>query len=154
MNNESDLIDELYDFRLLYNALLFNEWYHTGRVYVYKSRKHSDGEYCFDGEWFIVVARLPGGDLISNHYHIKYWDYFQIPIHYMAEYDGHTPEDVRNRLRDYIENNQIKSGSECEWYNCKHFISPLGASYCTKHDDYCEKNNCEEKECVKYLLKG
>lgn len=90
---------ELYKFRLLYNALLFNEWAAAGKYGVQKSMRHSDGELCFGGDWFVVCAMLPDG-LISNHYHVDDWDKFKIPIKERAEYeyDGHTTEDVMARL--------------------------------------------------------
>ena len=86
---------ELYDFRVVLNALLFNEWAETGKYEVYKSKRHHDGELCFDGEWFIVVAILPSGQ-VTNHYHIKHWDYFKIPSYDKVkdEFDGHTPSVV------------------------------------------------------------
>ena len=103
LNEQEEIIQELYDFRLMYNALLFNEWAKHDTIEVYKSKKHSDGELCFDGEWFVVVAILPTGQ-ITNHYHIKYWDYFQIKEYSMVkdEFDGHTPIDVLNRLKSMV----------------------------------------------------
>lgn len=82
---------ELYDFRLVLNALLFNEWVENEKYEVYKSKRHSDGELCFDGDWFVVVAILPSGQ-VTNHYHMKYWDYFKIPSYERVkdEFDGHT----------------------------------------------------------------
>ena len=59
--------NDLYEFRKLYNAILFNEWYGRGLYDIHKSIKHNDGELCFGGGWFIVVAVLPDGQ-ISNHY--------------------------------------------------------------------------------------
>lgn len=103
LNNQHDLIQELYEFRLVYNALLFNEWCEQDKFEVYKSKRHSDGELCFDGEWFVVVAILPTGQ-ITNHYHIDYWDYFKIPAYDKVkdEFDGHTPMDVLNRLKSMV----------------------------------------------------
>lgn len=103
LNEQEEIIQELYDFRLIYNALLFNEWSKHDTIEVYKSKKHSDGELCFDGEWFVVVAILPTGQ-ITNHYHIKYWDYFQIKEYPQVkdEFDGHTPIDVLNRLKSMV----------------------------------------------------
>jgi len=105
---------ELYEFRKVYNAVLFNEWANTEvetstgtfeqrdiKYDVHKSRKHHDGEYPFgDENWFIVSAMLPTG-LISNHYHIDDWDLFKIPEVDKAkyEYDGHTSKDVLERLK-------------------------------------------------------
>ena len=95
LNELNDTNQELYDFRLVLNALLFNEWAENGKYEVYKSKRHSDGELCFDGEWFVVVAILPSGQ-VTNHYHLKYWDYFKIPSYEKVkdEFDGHTSTDV------------------------------------------------------------
>ena len=38
---------ELYDFRLILNALLFNEWVKNGKYEVYKSKRHHDGSIPF-----------------------------------------------------------------------------------------------------------
>ena len=110
--------EELYTFRKLYNAVLFNEWANdwtealkksldTGNVVadtkpkynVHKSWKHYDGEDCFGGGWFIVVAVLPTGQ-ITNHYKAEDWDMFKIPDYPKASYewDGHTAKDVIDRL--------------------------------------------------------
>jgi len=112
--NKGDLSDgyhsfnELYEFRKIYNAALFNEWMEYSnytsedkpKYNVHKSWKHFDGELCFGGGWFIVVAVLPTGQ-ISNHYEAKDWDLFKIPETEKAlfEFDGHTSEDVLNRLK-------------------------------------------------------
>ena len=70
---------------------------------VHKSLRHNDGELCFGGGWFIVVAVLPSGQ-ISNHYKIEDWNLFQIPEVEKAKYefDGHTSEDVINRMLTLI----------------------------------------------------
>ena len=96
---------ELYEFRKAYNVALFNEWgkqynhYGFPKYDVHKSWRHNDGELCFGGGWFIVVAVLPTGQ-ISNHYEAKDWDLFKIPECVNAKYlfDGHTGADVINRL--------------------------------------------------------
>lgn len=91
---------ELYEFRKVYNALLFNEWAKQGKYEVHKSMRHNDGEKCFDDdEWFIVSAMLPSGQ-ISNHYHINDWDLFHVPITDKAlfPWDSHTSKDVLSRL--------------------------------------------------------
>ena len=94
--------NELYEYRMLYNAALFNEFAKQGRYDVHKSRKHSDGEYPFgDSNWFIVMAELPTGQ-ISNHYEMKDWDKFQIPEKPLAnEWDEHSPRDVAERLTSF-----------------------------------------------------
>ena len=101
--------DELYEFRKVYNAVLFNEWANAeycnedgswGKYQVHKSWKHNDGELCFGGGWFIVSALLPAGQ-ISNHYPASDWDLFKIPEaeRAMFPYDGHTPQDVLERIK-------------------------------------------------------
>ena len=94
--------NELYEYRMLYNAALFNEFAKQGLYDVHKSRKHSDGEYPFgDSNWFIVMAELPTGQ-ISNHYEMKDWDKFQIPEKPLAnKWDGHSPRDVADRLTSF-----------------------------------------------------
>lgn len=103
LNEKQELIEELYDFRLTYNALLFNEWAENQKYEVYKSRRHSDEELCFDGEYFIVVANLPTGQ-VTNHYHIRHWDMFKINEYEKVneDFDGHTPSDVIERLQQVI----------------------------------------------------
>lgn len=95
--------NELYEYRLLYNASMFNEFAKQGLYDVHKSKLHSDGTIPFgDENWFIVQAELPTGQ-ISNHYEMKDWDLFQIPEKAKANpYDGHTPQDVAKRLREFI----------------------------------------------------
>ena len=91
---------ELYEFRKVYNAALFNEWAKLYSDYdVHKSWKHNDGELCFGGGWFIVVAILPDGQ-ISNHYKAEDWDLFKIPEVEKAKYefDGHTSADTIKRI--------------------------------------------------------
>lgn len=105
--------NELYDYRMLYNAAFFNslayydEWADgcwEVECDVHKSKKHSDGEDCFGGGWFIVMAELPTGQ-ISNHYEMKYWDLFKIPEKEKAnKYDGHTPQQAAERLKKFILN--------------------------------------------------
>lgn len=103
---------ELYEFRKAYNVALFNEWGSqkerqignqwtplNTKNHVHKSWKHHDGELCFGGGWFIVVAVLPTGQ-ISNHYKAEDWDLFNIPEVEKAlfPFDDHTGEDVIKRL--------------------------------------------------------
>lgn len=99
---------ELYEFRLLLNAAVFNAWENIDSYaiapYVCKSKLHSDGSIPFnDPNWFIVVAELPCGQ-ISFHYEMKDWDLFEIPeVNLPPEYDGHTAQDVAVRLREFLE---------------------------------------------------
>lgn len=92
--------NELYDYRRVYNAALFNEWARQGKYDVHKSLRHSDGELCFGGGWFVVVAELPTGQ-VTNHYEDKYYDEFRFIERERAnKYDGHTPEEALNRIKE------------------------------------------------------
>lgn len=92
--------DELYEFRKMYNAALFNEWAFQCKFNVHKSKKHNDGEDCFGGGWFIVVALLPKSQ-ITNYYKLEDWDLFNVPEYDKAlfEYDGHNGLDTIERLK-------------------------------------------------------
>jgi hypothetical protein len=69
-----------------------------GKFDVHKSWHHSDGEPCFGGGWFIVVAQLPSGQ-VSNHYKADDWTLFDVPERETgAPYDGHTPAIALERL--------------------------------------------------------
>lgn len=100
--------DELYEFRMLYNAAFFNNLAYLYDEYLagarpVKSKRHSDGELCFGGDWFVVVVDLPTGQ-ISNHYELKDWHLFQVDeVERAPEWDEHTPQDVAERLRAYLE---------------------------------------------------
>lgn len=102
---------ELYNYRMYYNAALFNEWARLGLYDVQKSFYHSDGKLCFGGGWFIVTANLPTGQ-ISNHYKMEHYDLFRVPSkwHPTIIYDNHTPADVALRLKLYLENNHRENG--------------------------------------------
>lgn len=96
--DEHHTMDELYEYRMLYNAHAARGWLAAG-ISVVKSWKHSDGEECFGGGWFIVVATLPTGQ-VSNHYAAEHWDLFDVPeVDRPLTYDGHTPADAAARLR-------------------------------------------------------
>lgn len=98
---------ELYEFRKMYNALIFNEWSKQGLYNVHKSIRHNDGTLCFGGGWFVVFANLPTGQ-ITNHYRISDWDLFDIPerIKVTEPFDGHTAENVLLRIKHFNSNNK------------------------------------------------
>ena len=90
--------NELYEYRMLYNAHAAKGWLEAG-IPVVKSLRHSDGELCFGGGWFVVTATLPTGQ-VSNHYKEDNWDLFAVPeVDCAPVWDGHTPDDAKNRLR-------------------------------------------------------
>ena len=91
--------NELYYYRMLYNAAFFNL---LPKRWCHKSKKHHDGEECFGGGWFIVMADLPTGQ-ISNHYELKDWDLFDIPEKEIAdEWDGHSPQEAAERIHKFL----------------------------------------------------
>lgn len=96
--DEYHTMDELYEYRMLYNAHAAHGWLVAG-IPVVKSWRHSDGELCFGGGWFVVVATLPTGQ-VSNHYAAEHWNLFSVPeVALPPEYDGHTPTEAADRLR-------------------------------------------------------
>ena len=105
--------DELYKYRMLYHAHAAHGWLAAGFPVV-KSWRHSDGERCFGGGWFIVTAELPTGQ-VSNHYKAEHWDLFQVPWKtWPPEYDGHTPHQAAERLRETLTTNPANN-----WWNRK-----------------------------------
>lgn len=94
--------NELYLYRKLYNAALFNEWAKSGLYEVHKSLRHSDGELCFGGGWFVVSATLPTGQ-VSNHYKDSDFHLFSVPERERAmEWDGHTPAIAADRIHSFL----------------------------------------------------
>lgn len=90
---------ELYAHRMLLTAHAVLGWAAAGYTVV-KSWKHSDGEPCFGGGWFIVVAILPSVGQVSYHYQAQHWDLFDIDeVETPPTFDGHTPDDVLARLK-------------------------------------------------------
>ena len=92
--------DELYEHRIvLYIALcrwMINSGHHP---YIWRSKIHSNGT-SFDG-WFILGIGGKVGKQISYHLPMSKWDEtsFADTLDKEPEYDGHTTEDVLNRLK-------------------------------------------------------
>ena len=117
--------NELYYYRMLYNAAFFNllpkEW-------VHKSKRHHTGEECFGGGWFIVMANLPTGQ-VSNHYELKDWDLFKVPEKEFAnEWDGHTPQEAAERIKNYLQQEQPINMIQWTGNNLKEVIDFTGKS--------------------------
>lgn len=88
--------DELYLHRTVLTALAF-----MSLPYAWKAKKHEDGSM-FDG-MFIVGCPTPEG-MITYHYDLEHWNLFKIPeIPYAPHFDGHTPNDVIERIKNYIQ---------------------------------------------------
>lgn len=92
---------ELYEYRKIYNACMFNELYKAGKYGIHKSKRHFTKEECFGGGYFIVMAALPTGQ-VSNHYKLEDWNLFAIEEREFAdEWDGHTPAVAAHRLTKF-----------------------------------------------------
>ena len=129
--------NELYRYRMLYNAAFFNL---LPKELVHKSKRHHDGEECFGGGWFIVMANLSTGQ-ISNHYELKDWDLFQIPERDVAdEWDGHTPQEAADRLYKYLLEKQDEQLVEPKWCHHKVDLSDCSEEYRKAYYD--SWNNC------------
>lgn len=99
--DEHHTMQELYRYRMLYNAHAARGWAAAG-IPVVKSMNHHDGEPVFGGGWFIVTAQLPTGQ-VSNHYREEDWDLFAIPdVWYPPAWDGHTPAQAEERLLESL----------------------------------------------------
>jgi hypothetical protein len=87
---------------MLYNAAFAKLAKTQSDIRVFKSYKHSDGEPCFGGGWFIVTIQLPTGQ-ISNHYRVRYWKLFDIPyVPFAPKWDGHDTKIAMERIREYV----------------------------------------------------
>ena len=103
--DEHHTMDELYEYRMLYNAYtaLYFDSMHGKAV---KSWRHHDGEECFGGGWFIVCLNTPHG-WVTNHYKAEYWDLFDVPeVEQAPEWDGHTPQQAAERLLHWLKGDE------------------------------------------------
>ncbi len=82
--------NSLYEQRRVLTAALVN----TFKELSWKSHRHSDGEECFGGGWFIVGIDTPDGSY-TYHYENEFWDMFECQeLEVAKEWDGHTDTDV------------------------------------------------------------
>lgn len=99
--DEHHTMAELYDYRMVYNALACKWFTDMGRSF--KSWRHNDGELCFGGGWFIVGLYTLDG-WATNHYKAEHWDLFDAPeADFAPEWDGHTSADALARLRSVLD---------------------------------------------------
>lgn len=82
--------NQLYYQRMMLFALIVRDH----KKISWKSRRHSDGELCFGGGWFIVGIDTPEGSY-TYHYEDKYFDMFDCKdVDKAPKWDGHTESDV------------------------------------------------------------
>lgn len=95
-SNTGDISDGYHTFNQLYyqRCVLFSIIVNSHPDISWKSRRHSDGELCFNGDYFIVGIDTPEG-WFTYHYENKYWDMFKcIELNKARKWDGHTEEDI------------------------------------------------------------
>lgn len=98
-------MDELYDHRInLFIALckyvIYNDVKLRGLNYsVWRSKLHSDGSE-YKG-WFILGIHKKPGEMISYHLPLSKWDEIGLAetLEKAPEFDGHTSQDVLERLK-------------------------------------------------------
>ena len=109
-----DVSDGYHTFNSLYNQRLYL-WAALVKAYkdkAWKTRRHSDGKPCFDGNWFLVGITTPAGDY-TYHYELKYWDLFDCKVLDKAPaFDGHTDVDVTRVLT-------LKPAAHPNWISVK-----------------------------------
>jgi hypothetical protein len=73
---------------------------HLNRDRAWKSKLHSDGTMFNDS--FILGLNRRKGKQITYHLNLKDWDRVDVPeLKNAPVWDGHTPEDVVNRLEKW-----------------------------------------------------
>ena len=95
--------DELYNHR----TVLFINLMKAHRDISWKSRKHSDGSM-FEGDWFVAGMNLPTGQIT---YHLEgiWWESCMVEeLLFAPEWDCHSPQDVVERLKRWINIHTIK----------------------------------------------
>jgi hypothetical protein len=68
---------------------------------AWKSRKHSDGTMFEGPEGYFIAGMSTVNDKMQITYHLEsnYWELLDVPeLEFAPPYDGHTPEDVLERL--------------------------------------------------------
>ena len=84
--------NELYDHRMILFAVVCK----LNNDKAWKSKLHADGTM-FDN-FFVVGIETPDGQF-TYHYHMEYWEHFNVmEVDYAPEWDGHTADDVTRLL--------------------------------------------------------
>lgn len=84
--------DELYHGRMIMSVVICN----ANSELAWKSKLHDDGTMFDDS--FIVGIETPEGSY-TNHYHVKYWDMFNVTeLTRGRPWDGHTAADIGRLL--------------------------------------------------------
>lgn len=100
--------DELYEHRITLFLVLckkieeLKRWQCNIRPLMWKSKLHSDGTN-FDG-WFIAGINVEEGEQITYHIPMSRWGEanFMETLDQAPKFDGHTSQDVINRLQNLL----------------------------------------------------
>lgn len=96
VSDVGELSDGYHTFNSLYKQrlYLFAALVNTFPELSWKSHKHSDGQECFGGGWFVVGIDTPEGPY-TYHYENDHWDMFKCKeLNVAPDWDGHTDKDV------------------------------------------------------------
>lgn len=98
VSDGSHTFNELYDHR----SALFLSLLRFRKLEAWRSMKHPDGTMYEN--MFIAGLTMPDGRQISYHLEMKWWDKceFLRTLATSPEFDGHTSEDVLNRLIELL----------------------------------------------------
>lgn len=100
--------NELYDHRITLYITLCRHKHdllaieNPGKHLVWRSKRHSDGELCFGtGTQFVLGIGTEKGKQITYHIPVERWEEteFAETLEKAPEWDGHTPADVIERLK-------------------------------------------------------
>lgn len=95
--------DELYNHRITLYITLCKALYHfNSGLKVWRSKYHSDGSLCFGtGTQFVMGIGWEKGKQITYHIPIERWSEteFARELAIAPEYDGHSSDDVIERLK-------------------------------------------------------
>lgn len=117
--------NELYEHRAILSALAFNNI-----PLSWKSLRHYDDNFPMYEGMFIVGSITPDG-IITYHYDLTYWDLFKVPeLHKALKFDGHTPSDVVERMRNYIQ----RGGPKLNRKDLERAVNFLRQSACCYND--------------------
>jgi hypothetical protein len=100
--------DELYEHRItLWSALCVvlsrqnKAIIPGGNGFVWRSKRHSDGELAFGGDWFVLGIGKEKSKQITYHLPMSNWHDcdFAETLEKAPDFDGHTSDDVLERLK-------------------------------------------------------
>jgi hypothetical protein len=112
IQNTGEVSDGFHTFNELYNHrmtlfIALCKQVNGFKTEVWRSKNHSNGIPCFNGEWFVLGINTEEGKQITYHLPISRWDeaHFAKTLHKAPIFDGHTPGDVLDRIKKQFINN-------------------------------------------------